>query len=42
MRGGEHLADCEKKAKEKPLWKHIIEKHEGRMEVEIFEHFEMI
>ena len=42
MRGGEHLADCEKKAKEKPLWKHILEKHGGRMEGEIFEHFEMI
>ena len=42
MRGGEHLADCEKKAKEKPLWKHIVEKHGGRMEGEIFEHFEMI
>ena len=42
MRGGEHLADCEKKTKEKPLWKHILEKHEGRMEGEIFEHFEMI
>ena len=26
----------------KPLWKHIIEKHEGRMEINIFEHFEMI
>ena len=42
MRGGEHMTDCEKKAKEKPLWKHIIEKHEGRMEIDIFEHFEMI
>ena len=42
MRGGEHMTDCEKKAKEKPLWKHIIEKHEGRMEIDTFEHFEMI
>ena len=42
MRGGEHSADCEKKAKEKHLWKHIIEKHEGRMEEEIFEQNEMI
>ena len=31
-----------KKAKEKPLWKHILEKHDGRMKGEIFEHFEMI
>ena len=42
MRGGEHLADCEKKAKEKPLWKHILEKHEGKMEGGKFEHFDMI
>ena len=41
MRGAEHLTDCEKKAAEKPLWKHIVEKHGGRMEVEIFEHFKM-
>ena len=26
MRGGEHITDCEKKAAEKPLWKHIQEK----------------
>ena len=41
MRGGEHITDCEKKAAEKPLWKHILEKHGGRMDVEIFEHFKM-
>ena len=41
MRGGEHIADCQKKTAEKPLWKHIQEKHQGRMELEIFEHFKM-
>ena len=41
MRGGEHITDCEKKAAEKPLWKHIQEKHGGRMDVGIFEHFKM-
>ena len=39
MRGGEHITDCDKKVAEKPLWKHIKEKHGGRMEVGIFEHF---
>ena len=42
MRGGEHISDCEKKVADKPLWKHILEKHGGRMEVGIFEHFKMI
>ena len=41
MRGGEHITDCDKKVAEKPLWKHIQEKHGGRMEVGIFEHFKM-
>ena len=41
MRGEEHLTDLEKRAAEKPLWKHIQETHGGRMEVEIFEHFKM-
>ena len=41
MRGLEHLTDLEKKVAEKPLWKHIQEKHQGRMEVTPFEHFEM-
>ena len=36
------MTDCEKRAKEKPFWKHIIEKHEGRMEIDKFEHFEMV
>ena len=30
-----------KKSADKPLWKHIREKHDGRMEVEMFEHFRM-
>ena len=41
MRGVEHIADCQKKAAEKPLWKHIQDKHQGRMEFQIFEHFKM-
>ena len=40
-RGDEHLNDLEKRVAEKPLWKHIQEKHGGRMEVDIFEHFNM-
>ena len=40
-RGDEHLTDLEKRVAEKPLWKHIQEKHGGRMEREIFEHFKM-
>ena len=41
MRGEEHLSDLEKRVAEKPLWKHIQEKHQGRMDVTPFEHFEM-
>ena len=41
MRGGEHITDCEKKIADKPLWKHILDKHGGRMEVEIFEQFKI-
>ena len=40
-RGEEHLTDLEKRVAEKPLWKHLQEKHGGRLEVEIFEHFKM-
>ena len=39
MRGEEHLTDAERKAADKPLWKHILEKHGGRIEIPIFEHF---
>ena len=38
-RGEEHLTDVERKAADKPLWKHIMEKHGGRIEIPIFEHF---
>ena len=41
MRGGEHIVDREKRAAEKPLWKHIKEKHNSTMEADIFEHFKM-
>ena len=41
MRGVEHIGDLEKRAAEKPLWKHIQEKHNGAMEADIFEHFKM-
>ena len=40
-RGKSHLEDLEKKARDKPLWKHIIEKHEGMMSMTVFEHFAM-
>ena len=40
-RGDEHLIDLEKRVAEKPLWKHIQEKHGSRMEGEVFEHFKM-
>ena len=40
-RGEEHIADAERKAVDKPLWKHIREKHGGRIEITIFEHFSM-
>ena len=35
------MADVRKKSADKPLWKHIREKHDGRMEVEMFDHFRM-
>ena len=40
-RGEEYVADVRKKSADKPLWKHIREKHDGRMEAEMFEHFRM-
>ena len=40
-RGEEHIADAERKSVDKPLWKHIREKHGGRIEITIFEHFRM-
>lgn len=39
MRGVEYIGDLEKRAAEKPLWKHKIqEKHNSAMEADIFEH----
>ena len=41
-RGEEHAADAKRKAADKPLWKHILEKHGGQMAIPIFEHFSMV
>ena len=40
-RGVDHVADAERRAVDKPLWKHILDKHEGRLASPIFEHFTM-
>ena len=37
-----HVADAQRRAADKPLWKHILDKHEGRLAISIFEHFSMI
>ena len=41
MRGKDHVKDVEKRSRDKPLWKHIVEKHEGRMVGTVFDHFKM-
>ena len=41
MRGSNYVSDVDKKRTNKPLWKHIVEKHKGVMEVPMFEHFTM-
>ena len=41
MRGVDYVQDVAKKRTNKPLWKHILEKHGGIMEVPIFSHFKM-
>ena len=41
-RGEEYVQDWNRKAADKPLWKHVLEKHEGRAEVELFKHFQMV
>ena len=41
MRGSDYVKDVEKKKSNKPLWKHIEEKHGGVMEVAMFSHFSM-
>ena len=40
-RGANHITDVEKKRTNSPLWKHIVEKHNGAMVVPIFAHFQM-
>ena len=40
-RGNEYVKEVEKKIADKPLWKHILEKHGGIMEVPMFSHFTM-
>ena len=41
MRGCNYVTDVDKKRENKPLYKHIVEKHNGIMEVPMFEHFKM-
>ena len=41
MRGCNYVADIERRRANKPLWKHIVDKHSGLMEVPMFSHFEM-
>ena len=40
-RGLEYIREVEKRIKDKPLWKHIIEHHDGRMEKPMFEQFKI-
>ena len=35
------MRDLTRKAADKPLWKHIVEKHGGIMNVPMFAHFKM-
>ena len=37
--GLDYVKDVEKKGINKPLWKHIVERHEGIMELAMFSHF---
>ena len=41
IRGFEHAHDVAKKAVDKPLWKHILEKHNGVMARPVFSQFKM-
>ena len=41
MRGCDYVKDVEKKRTNKPLWKHIVEKHGGVMELALFSQFSM-
>ena len=40
MRGC-NVSDVEKKKANKPLWKHILDKHQGVMRIPMFSHFKM-
>ena len=40
-RGNEYVYEVKKRIANKPLWKHIINKHGGNMIVPMFEHFKM-
>ena len=40
-RGEDQIADVQRRAADKPLWKHIMDKHGGRMDITTFEHFSM-
>ena len=39
--GLDYVKDVEKKKNNKPMWKHIVDKHEGVMQVTMFSHFTM-
>ena len=39
--GLEYLREVEKRIKDKPLWKHIIEYYDGRMGKPMFEQFKI-
>ena len=41
QRGSQYVDDVDKKRSNKPLWKHIEEKHGGVMSVPMFSHFKM-
>ena len=41
MRGCNYVADVEKKRENKPLWKHVMEKHGGVLQVPMFSYFKM-
>ena len=41
IRGSEHTHDVAKKAVDKPLWKHILDKHDGVMARPVFSQFKM-
>ena len=40
-RGLDYVSDVSKKRANKPLWKHVLEKHGGQMTVPMFQHFSM-